>query len=45
MEEIIDFIYDGQTITIKCNNNEYMKDIINKFSDKVQRQVKDFFFL
>ena len=45
MEAIIDFIYVGQTITIQCNKNEYMKDIFYKFSDKVQRQVKDFFFL
>ena len=44
MAEVI-FIYEGTNFTIQCNENDKMKDIINKFLIKIQKQVGDLYYL
>ena len=44
MAEII-FNYEGVNTTIQCNENDKVKDIINKFLIKIQKQDDNLYFL
>ena len=37
MVEVL-FIYEGQKIIIQCNIEDKMKDIINKFENKIKKE-------
>ena len=39
------FIYEGQLIKIQCNKEDKMKDIINKFINKIKEENNNFFYL
>ena len=44
MAEII-FNYEGVNTTIQCNENDKIKDIINKFLIKIQKQEDNLYYL
>ena len=39
------FIYDGNNIIIQCSKDEKMKDICQKYSDKIKKNISSLFFL
>ena len=39
------FIYDGNYITIQCSKDEKMKDICQKYTDKIKKNISSLFFL
>ena len=41
----LDSIYQGSTIRIQGKRNEYMKDIIKKYSIKIGKDIKDIYFM
>ena len=40
----IEFIYNGMNINIKCNLNEKMKDIYNRFKDKINLKNNNIYY-
>ena len=44
MAEVI-FNYEGTTITIQCNMNNQMKDVIDSFLNKITEKGDNFFYL
>ena len=44
-ETIINFIYEGKKIKIYCKKDEFMKDIYKKYIIKINKEIKDIFFL
>ena len=42
---IIEFIYKGRKIEIQCNENEKLKEIFQKFSIKIFKNLESLFFL
>ena len=46
MEEIIlNFIYNGKEINMPYNGNEYIKDILRRFAEEVNKNREDLYFL
>jgi len=41
----LDFIYQGNTIKIQGKRNEYMKDIIKRYIVKIDKDIKDVYFI
>jgi len=41
----VEFNYNGKKTTIQCNLNEKIKDIINKFIIKIEKNLDDLYFL
>ena len=41
----LDFIYQGSTIRIQGKRNEYMKDIIKRYIVKIDKDIKDVYFI
>ena len=41
----IDLLFNGATTTIQCNENDIIKEILNKFCIKVGQNMKDLCFL
>ena len=44
MSKVI-FIFNGEKINIQCLNEDKMKDICSKYSNKINKNVNDIFFL
>jgi len=44
-EVTLNFIYQGNTIKIQCKRNEYMKEIIKIFLDKISKDKNEVFFM
>ena len=44
MVEVL-FIYEGQQIIIQCNIEDKMKDIINKFKSKIQKEDNNLYYI
>ena len=44
MMEVL-FIYEGQNIIIQCNLDDIMKDIINKFKNKIKKEDNNLCYL
>ena len=44
-EVTLNFIYQGNTIKIQSKRNDYMKDIIKIFLDKISKDKNDVFFM
>ena len=44
MVEVL-FIYEGQQIIIQCNIEDTMKDIINKFRNKIQKEDNNLYYI
>ena len=44
-EANLDFIYQGNTIRIQGKRNEYMKDIIKRYTIKIDKDIKDVYFM
>ena len=46
MNEIfLEFIYHGNSMIIKCERNEYMKDIFKRYLIKINKNLNDVYFL
>ena len=46
MNEInLDFIYQGNTIKIQCQRNDYMKDIFKRYLVKISKDINDVYFM
>ena len=46
METIeLKFILEGNLEIMKCNKNEYIKDILKKYTQKIKKDKKDLYFL
>ena len=41
----INFIYEGQNISVQCTKNEKMKEIIEKFEIKINKENKSLYYL
>ena len=41
----VDFIYNDNNYFIQCNNEDKMGDILTKFANKAEKNIKKFFFL
>ena len=41
----VKFTYQGETLEIECSRDEYIKDIIKKYFTKLQKEIKDAFYL
>ncbi len=41
----IDFTYNSSVSTIQCNKNEKVKEICNRFSMKIEKNINDIFFV
>lgn len=41
----VDFLYNGKNLTIQCNNNDSMKEIVNKFLFKSSLNINSVYFL
>ena len=39
------FIYEGQQIIIQCNIEDKMKDIINKFKNKIKEENNNLYYI
>ena len=39
------FTLDGVPISIQCNENDVMKDICQKYANKIQRNINTLIFL
>ena len=44
-EIILDFVFNGKEIKMQCKKNEYMKDIFKRFMVKIDKNIKDIYFL
>ena len=42
---ILDFIYKGNSTKIQCKRNEYMKDIFKRFLIRINKDIKDVYFM
>ena len=41
----VKFTYQGETLEIECSRDEYIKDIIKKYFTKLQKEIKDAYYL
>jgi len=41
----VDFIYNGNTTIIQCQENEKMEDICKRFSTKIEKNIENLYFL
>ena len=42
---ILNFIFNGQEIKIRCKRNELMKDIFNRYSSKIEKDIDKIYFI
>ena len=45
IEANVIFTLDGENLTIQCSENNLMKDICQKYANKIQRNINSLFFL
>ena len=45
MEIYLNFLFDGNKEIIKCNKDEYMKDIFINYANKIEKNAMEMFFL
>ena len=46
MEDIIlNFNYKGQEVKMQCKNNENMNDIFKRYSNKINKNINDIYFI
>ena len=42
---ILNFIFNGEEIKIQCKKGEYMKEIFKKYVIKINKDIKELYFL
>ena len=42
---ILNFFYNGEITKIQCERNEYMKDIFKRYAIKINKDIKDIYFM
>ena len=40
----LNFVYGVNSLMIQCQESDKTRDVFQKYADKVQRKVKDFYF-
>ena len=44
-DAILNFNYKGQEIKIQCKRNEYINDIFNRYSIKINKDINNIYFI